>query len=173
MNINLNISPLKILMILFLLMLSNGSLIKHNNFTQVIENNNIVKHITIIITIAVIISLLYNGIPLIELIFYSFILYIIYVLSIKLDKKYVLLFGITLSLLYFIDYYNRHNINLIKNDKNIQSKKKDKIIEEINKKNIYLFGGFVIIVIAGSLTYDNKKHTQYGSGYSMTKFLNL
>jgi len=173
MNINLDISPLKILMILFLLMLSHGSLIKHNNLSYMIENNNIVKHITIIITIAVIISLLYNGIPLLELIFYSIILYIIYVLSLKIDKKYVLLFGIVLSILYFIDYNNRHDIQVIKNDTNIKHNKKDKMIDEINKKNICLVGAFVILVIAGSLTYDNKKHSQYGGSYSLSKFLNL
>ena len=173
MNINFNVSPLKILMILFLIMISNGSLIKHNNFRHVIENNNIVKHITIIITIAIILSLLYDGISLIEIAFYSFIIYIIYILSLKLDKKYVLLFSIVLIVLYFMDYYNRHDINVIKNDKNIELNKKEKMIDEIDKKNIYLFTSFIILVIAGSLTYDNKKHIQYGNGYSITKFFNL
>ena len=102
MNINFDISPIKILMILYLLMLSHGSLIKHNNLSHMIENSNIIKHITIFIAIAVIISLIYNGIPVIELLFYSFIIYIVYILSIKLDKKYVLIFGLLIIMLLII-----------------------------------------------------------------------
>ena len=173
MNINLDISPIKILMILFLLMLSNGSLIKHNNLSYMIENNNLLKHVTIIITITVIISLLYSGIPLIELIFYSVIIYIIYILSLKIDKKYVVLFGILLVVIYFVDYYNRHNINMIKSDTNVAHNKKEKMIEEINKKNMYIFSAFVIIILFGSLKYDSKKNLQYGDNYSLLKFLNL
>ena len=52
-------------------------------------------------------------------------------------------------MLYFIDYYNRHDIQVIKNDTNIKHNKKDKMIDEINKKNICLVGAFVILVIAG------------------------
>jgi hypothetical protein len=173
MNINLDISPIKILMILYLLMLSHGSLIKHNNLSYMIENNNIVKHITIFIAIAVIISLIYNGLPIIELLFYSFIIYIIYILSIKLDKKYVLIFGLLLVVIYFVDYYNRHNIQLIKQDKNINLKNKDKEIETIQRKNILMMGLFAVLVVAGSLRYDDKKNIQYGSGYDMSKFLDL
>jgi hypothetical protein len=32
---------------------------------------------------------------------------------------------------------------------------------------------FAILVVAGSLKYDDKKNIQYGSGYNMSKFLDL
>jgi hypothetical protein len=138
-----------------------------------IENNSIIKHITIFIAISVIISLIYNGLPITELLFYSFIVYIVYILSIKLDKKYVLIFGLLLIVIYFVDYYNRHKIQIIKQDKNINLKNKDKEIESIQRKNILIMGLFAVLVIAGSLKYDDKKSVQYGSGYTISKFLNL
>jgi hypothetical protein len=173
MNINLDISPIKILMILYLLMLSHGSLIKHNNLLYMIENNNIIKHVTIFTAIAVIISLIYNGLPMLELLFYSLIIYIVYILSIKLDKKYVLIFGLLLIVMYFVDYYNRHKIQIIKNDKNINLKNKDKDIELLQRKNILIMALFAVLIVGGSLKYDDKKNIQYGNGYTISKFLDI
>jgi len=173
MNINLDISLIKILMILYLLMLSHSSLIKHNNLSYMIENNNIVKHITIFIAICVIMSLIYNGIPLSQMLFYSFIIYILYILSLKIDKKYVLIYGLIIVIIYFIDYYYRHNIEIVKKDKNINLKTKDKEIEFLHKKNIMIMGLLIILIIAGSIKYDDKKYIQYKNDYNIYKFLTI
>jgi hypothetical protein len=36
-----------------------------------------------------------------------------------------------------------------------------------------MMGLFVVLVVAGSLRYDDKKNIQYGSGYNFSKFLTL
>ena len=87
-----------------------------------------------------------------------------------LDKAYI---SLLLVVIYFVDYYNRHNIQIIKNDKNINLKNKDKNIELIQRKNILILALFVVLIIAGSLKYDEKKNIQYGSSYNMSKFLDL
>jgi hypothetical protein len=170
MNINSDISIIKILMLLILIKVIS---MDNSNLSNVIKNNMIAKHITLIITINVILSTIYKNISLNQMIFYSIIIYIVYLLSIKIDKKYVLIYGLLLTVLYFIDHYNREKINLIKQDKNIDSNKKDDIIRNINKKNNILLLSYILLILGTSIMYDDKQFEQHGGQYSILNYINF
>jgi len=170
MNINSDISIIKILMLLILIKVIS---MDNSNLSNVIKNNMIAKHITLIITINVLLSIIYKNISLNQMIFYSIIIYIIYLLSIKIDKKYVLIYGLLLTVLYFIDHYNREKINLIKQDKNIDYKKKEDIIRNINKKNNILLISYILLILGTSIMYDDKQFEQHGGNYSILNYINF
>ena len=170
MNINSDISIIKILMLLILIKVIS---MDNTNLSNVIKNNMIAKHITLIISINVLLSIIYKNISIDQMLFYSIIIYIIYLLSIKIDKKYVLIYGLLLSVLYFIDHYNREKINLIKHDKNIVHNKKEEIIRNISKKNNILLVSYILLIIGTSIIYDDKQFEQHGGNYSILNYISF
>jgi hypothetical protein len=163
-------SLIKVLMLLIILKL--GSM-DNNNLNTVINNNEIIKHITIIITIAVLISLLYKNIDITQIVFYSLIVYGLYILTIKIDKKYIVYVGLIITILYFIDFYNKRVIENTKLDKSLSSNEKYKLIKKYNKKNNMFIMLFILIVIGGSILYDDKQFIQHANNYSISKFITL
>ena len=120
MNINLNISPVKVLMLFYLLIMANFITSKLNkHLIEHINNNKITQHLLGIITILVILCLIYNDMNVYDMIIYTFVIYFVFVLSTKLNQN-VLYVSLTLLLLFFIkEYYNNKKINLIIKDENI------------------------------------------------------
>lgn len=174
MNINITVSPLKILMLLYLLLISNLITTKLNaHLIEHIQSNQILQHIICFSIIIVLFTLIYKDLNLYDLVIYSFITYFIFILSTKLNKN--LVFGVLLLLgLFFIkDYYLNQKINLLKLDNNINGIIKEQKIYEIRKQNISLNVILGLVVIGGALLYDNKKFNQYGSSYSLKTFFNL
>ena len=108
-----------------------------------------------------------------QLSFYSIIIYILYLLSIKIDKKYVLIFCGLLTVIYFNDYENNKKIYLTKKDKNINSNDKYNIISNINKKNNKILIVFIALTLGLTLLYDDKQYEQHGKNYSILKFLEI
>ena len=107
MNINLNISPVKVLMLFYLLIMANFITSKLNkHLIEHINNNKITQHLLGIITILVILCLIYNDMNVYDMIIYTFVIYFVFVLSTKLNQN-VLYVSLTLLLLFFIkEYYN-------------------------------------------------------------------
>jgi len=172
MNINLNISPVKVLMLFYLLIMANFITSKLNkHLIEHINNNKITQHLLGIITILVILCLIYNDMNVYDMIIYTFVIYFVFVLSTKLNQN-VLYVSLTLLLLFFIkEYYNNKKINLIIKDENIDGMIKETKIKKIEKENFMLNVIYGLIVIGGALLYDDKKYKQYGGGYTFRKFL--
>ena len=170
MNLHYDMSLIKVLILLLILKLGSTD---NNNLNTVIHNNEIIKHITVIITIAILISLLYKNMDITQIIFYSLIIYGLYILTIKIDKKYIVYVGLIITILYFIDYYNKRIIENTKLDKNLNSNEKYKIIKKYNKKNNMLLIIFILIVVGGSILYDDKQFIQHANKYSISKFITL
>jgi hypothetical protein len=172
MNINLNISPVKILMLFYLLIMSNFITSKLNkHLVEHINNNKIVQHLLIIITILVILCLTYDDLSVYDILIYTFIIYFVFVLSTKLNQN-VMYISLLLLFVFFIkEYYNNRKINLIIMDKNIDGLVKETNIKKIEKENFILNIIYGVVVIGGALLYDNKKYNQYGGDYRLRKFL--
>lgn len=172
MNINLNISPIKILMLFYLLLMSNLITQKLNkHIIEKLNNNKILQHILGIITILVILCLVYDNMNIYDMVIYTFIIYFVFVLSTKLNQN-VLLFSIMLLILFFLkEYYNNNKINLIIKDYSIDGIQKEIKIKQIEKENITLNVIYGLVVIGGALLYDDKKYKQYGGNYTLKKFL--
>jgi hypothetical protein len=174
MNINLAISPLKILMLFYLLLVSNLITNKLNaHLIEDIKSNSIIQHIMVFTTILVLFALLYTDLNLYDMIIYTFITYFIFILSTKLNKNVV--YGVLLLLgLFFIkNYYNNQKINILKIDPTINGNIKEQKINKIREQNITLNVILGLVVIGGALFYDKKKYNQYGGRYSLKTFFNL
>lgn len=172
MNIsNTDISPIKILSILYVLLMSNILFTKINkHLIEYLQSNVLAKHILGFITIIVLITLVYKNVDYRELLFYSIITYILFVLSTKSTYQINI---IILGLLFILYIYNYFTDDKIKNFNLSQINVVDKnnLISKLKiKKNhgLILFAGAVII---GSLLYDSKKYEQYKNNYSLLVFV--
>jgi hypothetical protein len=172
MNIsNTDISPIKILSILYVLLMSNILFTKINkHLIEYIQSNVLAKHILGFITIIVLITLVYKNIDYRELLFYSIITYILFILSTKcIYQVNIIILGL-LFILYIYNYFTNDKIKNL-NTSQINITDKNKLISKlkINKNHgLLLFAGAVII---GSLLYDSKKYEQYKNNYSLLVFV--
>jgi hypothetical protein len=167
-----NISVIKILMILYLFIFTNVLSTKINEkIIYKLNQNFILKHIIGLITIGILLSLVYNLSGL-ELLKFSILIYFIFLLSTKMSSDLIIITIVILSGLYFYDHFNEKKINQVKSDNIINNDKKNIILNNKNniRKNITLFT--IVLVIIGSLLYEDKKVSQYGGSFSLMKFLN-
>lgn len=170
--LNGEISIIKILMILYIIVFTNILTLKFGEkLLYKINENIILKHIIGLITIGIILSLIYS-LEGKDLILYSLLIYFVFLLSTKMSSELLIIVIILLAGLYFYDYFNDKKINQLNNDDNVSNDIKNNIItnKKNNKRNITLMTLF--IVICGSLIYENKKVSQYGGSFSLNKFLN-
>lgn len=170
--LNGNISIIKIIMILYLFVFANIISSKINK--KIVDNINesfIVKHLVGIITIAVLLSLLYDNLNIIKLLFYSITIYFVFLLSTKVSTKYVAIPAIILLGIYFINYFNDNKLKDIKNDKSIDFEKKENMINIIQNKNIHMTLFYIVAVAIGAFFYDENKSIQFGGSYSLVKLL--
>jgi hypothetical protein len=174
MNITLNVSPIKVLMFFYLILMANLLSAKLNaHLIDNINNNKILKHIIIFVTIIVLLTVIYSDLNIYDLIIYGFIIYFVFILSTKMNKNYVMGILSLLVLFYLKDYYNKQKIMIIAKDQTLNGLDKEKKIENINKQNFSMNVIFGLLVVGGALLYDNKKAEQYGGGYSLQKFFNI
>lgn len=164
------ISPVKIISILFLIFMTTifAGNINHHLIEQV-NSNKLLKHILIIATIFILITLINPNTDMLEVIVYTALIYILYVLSNKMNIKLVYIFLVLLLIAYIYEYYQNKQKDLIMRDVNIIDKMER--IEKMKKKNKFVYLGFLVIAITGSLFYENKKIIQKGGEYRLDRFL--
>ncbi len=174
MIITINVSPIKILMFFYLLLMANLLSTKLNaHLIENINNNKILKHILIFVTIIVLLTVIYSDLNIYDLIIYGFIIYFVFILSTKMNKNYIMGILLLLVIFYLKDYYNKQKMIIIAKDHTINGIDKEKKIENLNKQNMTMNIIFGLLVVGGSLLYDDKKYAQYGGGYSLQKFFNI
>jgi hypothetical protein len=172
MNINLNISPIKIIMLFYLLLMSNLITQKLNkHIIEKIHNNKLLQHVIGIITILILLCLIYNDMNIYDMAIYTFVIYFVFILSTKLNQNLLLISLILLLIFFLKEYYNKNKINIIINDENIDGITKEKKIKQIEKENFTINIIYGLVVIGGALLYDDKKYKQYGGNYTFKKFL--
>jgi hypothetical protein len=131
-----------------------------------------IKHIVGLITVGVLLSLVYNNIPLKDLLLYSLIIYVVFLLSTKISKNYVLLGLLLLVGVYFLSAQTENRIKDVKNDQSIHITEKTKLIRYLESKNNKITYFYIFAIVVGSLMYDEKKYVQMGGSYDLVKFLN-
>ena len=127
---NSNISPIKILSLLYILLMSNILCTKINkHLIEYLHSNAIAKHILGFITIIVLITIVYKNLDIRELLFYSVIIYVLFVLATKcIYQVNIIVLGL-LFVLYIYNYFTENKMNNIKysqiddKDKNKSHKK--------------------------------------------------
>ena len=145
--------------------ISQNKTISHQ-MTNIMSNNRLFQHVMTFIMLFVLLSI-NKKTSLTNDIMISVFLYILYVLSTKLDLHWTLLM---LALLFGAYIYYTYNV-LDYDDKNIDDyiKKQHCQKQELYKK--YIIGAIIIIVISGTLFYNNRKIQQYGGNYDFYKYI--
>ncbi len=170
--LNGEVSIIRIIMIIYLFILANTlSSRVSEKIMYKLNERYILKHFIGVITIGILLSLVYS-LNYKDLIFYSLLIYFIFLLSTKISSELIVMIVTILGGLYFYDYFIDSKISQVHNDKIIDNYKKNMIIadKKDKKKNISLF--MIAIIICGSLLYENKKQGQFGGNFSMWRFLN-
>jgi hypothetical protein len=161
---------IKFLIILYLVQMSNFSCeTLSKQMKQFLHENRIALHIINIIFLAVLISIM-NKTNLKNIFIVSCCLYIIYLLSTKLDLQYnVLIFSIFLTY-----YFYMRELELKKNriieDTDLDILIKKNIIMMDEYKYYILSTGVVLSLIYFVNVYVSRKTVQYGGGFSYARF---
>jgi len=137
-----------------------------HQMSNIMTNNRIFQHVITFIMLFVLLSLNKKS-TFVNDIIYSLFLYILYILSTKLDFCWSILILVLLFGSYV--YYTYNDID--HDDKNIDDAIKIKHIEQKNVYKKYLMGCLFIIIFFGTLFYNNRKTQQYGSNYDIYKYI--
>jgi hypothetical protein len=167
-----NIFDIKFLLILYLVQLSSlTSNTLGKQLKEYVYSNRIIQHIINLTFLFVLISLADKDISIQNIAINSVSVYLIYLLSTKLDLQYNMLI---LLLILFYYFYKRNadtKNNRINDDTDLDNEtKKILTLLENNKNNIFGFG-LVLSLIYFSYVYCQRKTVQYGGGFSYSKFL--
>ena len=149
--------------------LTNNTLGKQ--LKEYVYSNRIIQHIINVIFLIVLISMLDDQRSLTNITISSFVIYIIYIFSTKLDLQYNLLI-LTFALFYY--FYQREvnrQIQRINNDNEIDTNLKNMLISMDENKEIIFGTGLLLVLAYFVYTYVSRKSVQYGGGFSYTKFL--
>jgi hypothetical protein len=169
---NHNIFDIRILLILYLTQLSsltNNTLGKQ--LKEFVYSNRLIQHIINLVFLFVLISMLDQGMNINSVLISGVAIYLIYILTTKLDLQFNL---IILSLMVIYYFYKREmdkKDNRLISDKDLDILIKNNIIN-IDENKYNLMGlGILGILIYCVYIYMNRKSVQYGGGFSYSKFL--
>ena len=103
---------------------------------------------------------------------YTFIGYLWFIFTTKLDIHWnlIIIFSLLLAYLYESDML-KHEIDIIKTNI-LEYKEKNSLFEKNKNYRNYFVIGIMIITLIGTLLYERKKSVQYGGGkFSIVKYL--
>jgi hypothetical protein len=169
---NESISPASILLYVYLVIISTifyKDIAK--GFRKTLRRNKLLKHLILFIGLVAIVANVYTQYDMYIILFYAFVLYILLILLFKSELKWTI--GILLGLcVYHIYYLKQKQLeqNTL-NDKLISTEEKDNIVDNSYKRNLFICGGLVLLIIGGSIAYDSKQFSQHKKNYSLEKFL--
>lgn len=167
---SLGVSKILLLFVLLISSPNSGSLLSKQT-KEFITDNRYVQHLLAFLMLLVVIDISYPAIEFYYLILYSIVVYVLFLLTTKMDLHwniavFLLLFGL------FI-YENKldHDQKNMMDDDNLDLERK----EEIKRNNMYfrygVFGLIVFMILMGTYFYNNRKMVQYGGGYNLITYL--
>lgn len=162
------------IMLAFYILISSPVLFNllSKQWKKTLENDRIAQHLLAIMTMLSLTILVSNGKFTIQRIFvYTIIAYMWFIFSTKMDIHFnIIMFG---SLMAFYLYQNTVQNENKKIEEDVNLSENEKLEIQKNKKNnyIYLTGAILLMTLAGTIFYSNKKEVQYGGGYSLMNYL--
>jgi hypothetical protein len=166
-----NIIDMKYILLLYLLQLSSitNNTLGHQ-LKEYVYSNRIIQHIINIIFIFVVISLDKTK-SIQDISKSSLAIYLIYLLSTKLDLQYNLIILIIFLFYYFYKRELEQKNERLLNDKDLNLETKNLLIY-LDKYKINIINVSIIIGLIYSINYYyQRKNIQYGGGFSYTRFL--
>lgn len=155
----------------FNLMQINQRKLSNKNLNNLLDENKLLVHFLNFILLLVVIQNLTGIKNPTKLLIYSVILYMLFLLTTKMEIQMVIMFLGLLLALYFYYLANEEKISRIIKDQEIEQKFKDSIInltEENYTQAIFLFTMFILL---GVWLYNERKQEQYQENYNLVTFL--
>lgn len=165
----------KVLLIFYLINLKGDKSLIGTPFKRFIDENRLAQHFISFITIVILFTLYYDisgkkTVSLLEIFFYAFVTYALFIMSTKIDAHWNIMFLLILAFGFFMDYNIRSRESEIMSDPNIQDTMKNNILEQNNRYINYYAGLVMFFIITGTVLYSERKAEQYGGSYDPVKF---
>uniref|UniRef100_A0A6C0ECR3 Uncharacterized protein n=1 Tax=viral metagenome TaxID=1070528 RepID=A0A6C0ECR3_9ZZZZ len=164
------ISLTKIVMLFYMLIGANFMThLVSKQMKKFVQDNRLVQHIIGIISMVVLITT-FGIISDVKLaLLYSFIAYLFFILTTKMDLHINLIIVLLLVIAYL--YETNIDIDIEKKNKVLTAEEKLKLIEKDTqyKKSMVII--IFLVTVVGTVMYNNKKNIQYGGGFSLYKYL--
>jgi Ca2+/Na+ antiporter len=139
---------------------------------EMIDESRIIQHIIGLTTIIALIILLSDGhVGSVDILSYSLIAYVWFLLSTKLDIHWNIIVIVLLLVAYLYENSLKFKEINTSNDKILTEEEKKYLQKDNCYKRMYFMIGILMVTITGVLIYANKKEEQYGGGYSTLNFL--
>ncbi len=166
------IFDIKFLLILYLVQLSSlTSNTMGKQLKEYVYSNRIAQHIINLTFLFVLISLADKDMDIQGIAINSVSVYLIYLLSTKLDLQYNVLILLLILFYYFYKRDIESKNNRIIQDRDLDNETKKILTFMENNKNNILGGGLVLFLIYFCYVYCQRKTVQYGGGFSYSRFL--
>lgn len=167
---SLGVSKILLLFVLLISSPNSGALLS-KQMKEYISDNRYVQHILAFLMLLVVIDISYPSIEFYYLIIYSIVVYVLFLLTTKMDLHWNIVIFLLLFVLFIYENKLDHDQMNMMDDDNLDDTKK----EEIRKKNMYfryaVFTLIIFLIVLGSFFYNNRKMVQYGGGYDPFKYL--
>ena len=166
------ISISKILLLYYLLTIHTNSPIISKQLRNFVQHDRLIQHMVSFITIMVLITMLHQDkIDNVKLLVYSVITYLLFLISTKLDIHWNVIVLLLLVFVYLYDVMIGQKEKEVIEDQVLTLSEKQKIKSNLHKQKIYMLAIVVFSLVVGVCLYSEKKHVQYGGGYSLVNFL--
>lgn len=168
-----NISIIKVLL-LFYVLTSNSLLqpLLSKQWNTMVQNNRLIQHIIGFTTMMTLVALVSeNNTNYLNIMAYSLVGYLWFIFSTKMDIHWNIIIMIILLVAYLHENSLKTKNNSIEKDRILTNEEKELIKMENNKKNMWVAGSVMGVILLGMFMYSNKKEIQYGGGYNIVNFL--
>jgi len=168
---NSNVSISKALMIFYLLVASNfTSNLFSKQMKGFFETNRLAQHFLGLITMLVIIIVIGNIQETKPAILYTFIAYLWFILTTKLDLQWNIV--IILIMLFGLLYENHlmYQETNAKRDQALTDKDKENIVKKHNKYKTYIVLAILLTTFVGTALYTYRKYDQYGEKFDVISY---
>ena len=162
------------IMLRFYILVSSSTLfpLLSKQWKNTLENDRIAQHLLGILTLLSLVILISDGnFSIQRILVYTVIGYLWFILSTKMDLHFnIIMIG---SLIAFFLYQNtiKNEENNLIEDKNLTESEKLNVQKKKKNNYVYITIAIILVSLAGTVFYSNKKEVQYGGGYNIIDFL--
>jgi small basic protein len=167
-----SISPVSIMLFIHIIALSNFFHSElSNGFKNYIENNIVAKQLIIFLTILTIISQIYSNQTLWTNLFITIIIYFLLLFVTHSGYKFHVGIFVLLAICHLYQNKVKEKQKLELSDPNLNKEYKENIIKNNFNKEKIIYGLIIVLIIGGTIHYEQNKIKQFGKKFSLVKLL--
>jgi len=171
MNTSPEINIVKILLLYYALIASSyaGPLLG-KQLKEFIQSNRLVQHLVGFMALVILINTVTNNQSIIESLKYAILVYILFILTTKLDLHWNIIIISMMFVYYIYECKIEEDERELLIDRNVSDEKKKELMNNHYIQNLLMTLVVVSVVLIGTTLYSHKKHVQYGGGYNMLTY---